>query len=223
MDIKRLTLFAGHYGSGKTTIALNYAYYLKNIGKDVTIADLDIVNPYFRTQDSEKDLKNRGIDLIVSEFAGSNIDAPSMPKEIYGLIESTDKYGVLDIGGDDRGALALGRYVDSIKKENNYNMLFVINSYRPLTRSAEETCIVKEEIENACKLKFTGIVNNTNLGPDTTIKEIENSIEYASKVKELTGLPIYMTTMKKELVDKVGEEIENVFPMEIQNLYYMLK
>ena len=117
---KRLTLFAGHYGSGKTNIALNYARSLhRDQGLPVTIADLDIVNPYFRTKDSEQQLSAEGIGLICSPFANSNLDVPAIPKETYALIGSRTQYGVLDIGGDDRGALALGRYVPEIREENN--------------------------------------------------------------------------------------------------------
>ena len=127
MTHKRLTLFAGHYGSGKTNIALNYARWLRRKGEAVTVADLDIVNPYFRTKDSEEDLKKEGIGLIVSPFANSNLDVPAMPKETYALIAERDVCGVLDIGGDDRGALALGRYVPEIRAEGDYEMLLVIN------------------------------------------------------------------------------------------------
>lgn len=127
METKRLTLFAGHYGSGKTNIALNFARVLRQQTEAVTIADLDIVNPYFRTKDSEAALAAEGIRLIVSEYANSNVDLPAMPKEIYGLVDDRSTYGVLDIGGDDRGALALGRYVPAILEENNYEMLAVIN------------------------------------------------------------------------------------------------
>ena len=114
MDYKRVTLFAGHYGSGKTNIALNYARWLRRQGLPVTIADLDIVNPYFRTKDSEAALAEEGIGLIVSEFANSNVDLPAMPKQAYGLVNDSSVYAVLDIGGDDRGALALGRYTPAI-------------------------------------------------------------------------------------------------------------
>ncbi len=167
--IKRLTLFAGHYGSGKTNIAINYAVWLKEQGYPVSIADLDIVNPYFRVQDSETLLRQYGIPLIVSEYAGTNLDAPAMPKEAYGLVSDPEMYGVLDIGGDDRGALALGRYVPEILEENNYEMLLVANKARPLTRTVEDTLLVMREIEEACGLPFTALVNNTNLGPETTV------------------------------------------------------
>ena len=133
MNHKRLTLFAGHYGSGKTNIAVNYALELAHSGKKVCIADLDIVNPYFRTADSAKELADAGIDLVSPKFANSNVDLPALPAEAYRLVEDKSSYGVMDIGGDDRGAYALGRYVPYIIKENNYRMIYVANCYRALT------------------------------------------------------------------------------------------
>ena len=107
--MKRITLFAGHYGSGKTNIAVNYAFKLRQQGLEVAVADLDIVNPYFRTKDSEKELKEAGIRLLCSEFASSNVDLPTLPQGIYSVIDDRSEYAVMDIGGDDRGAYALGR------------------------------------------------------------------------------------------------------------------
>ena len=120
--MKRVTLFAGHYGSGKTNIAVNYALYLKAQGKDVVIADMDIVNPYFRTKDSTDVLEKAGIELISPKFANSNVDLPALPQEMYKTVQDRSKYSVLDIGGDDRGAYALGRYRPYILEENNYEM-----------------------------------------------------------------------------------------------------
>ena len=220
MEHKRPTLVAGHYGSGKTTTALNYARMLKRQGLPVTIADLDIVNPYFRTKDSEAALKAEGIDLIVSEFANSNLDVPAMPKEIYGLVDGRDSFGVLDIGGDDRGALALGRYVPSILSEGDYEMLLVVNRYRPLTRTAADTFEVMREIEGACGLPFTAIVNNSNLGPQTTAETILNSIPYAEEISAMTGLPVKMTCAKQALCPSLERRVENVFPLTLQKLYY---
>ncbi len=132
---KRITLFCGHYGTGKTNVAVNYALWLKSRGDEVQIADMDIVNPYFRTKDSEKELNEAGIRLISPRFANSNVDLPALPQELYGLFEFRDKKAVLDIGGDDRGAYALGRFAPMILEENNYECLFVANFYRPLTRT----------------------------------------------------------------------------------------
>ena len=119
MEHKRLTLFAGHYGSGKTNIAVNYALRLASEGKSVCIADLDIVNPYFRTADSAKVLETAGVELITPQFANTNVDLPALPAAAYRLVQDTQTYAEIDIGGDDRGAYALGRYVPFIKTENN--------------------------------------------------------------------------------------------------------
>ena len=194
MEHKRLTLFAGHYGSGKTNIALNYAFNLRKQGFDTVIADIDTVNPYFRTKDSAKELEDAGIELIASEFAGSNVDLPALPAAMYDIIFQSDKYAVIDIGGDDRGAFALGRYTPEILRENNYNMLMVINMYRPLTSTPEDTVEILKEIEAASGIPFNGLVNNSNLGPSTDIETIESSLAYAKKVSELSGLPIVATS-----------------------------
>ena len=221
MNHKRLTLFAGHYGSGKTNIAVNYSLYLRSLGLPVTVADLDIVNPYFRTKDSTEVLAKAGISLIASPFANSNLDVPAMPPEVYRLVADPKMYGVLDIGGDDRGALALGRYVPQIKEENNYEMLFVINKARPLTRDADSTVEVMREIEEACGLPFTAIVNNTNLGKATTAQDILDSLEYAAAVAEKAGLPVKMTTVNHILLPQLPEG--DFFPLHLQELYYELK
>ena len=194
METKRITLFAGHYGSGKTNVALNYAYNLKRNGYDTVIADIDTVNPYFRTKDSAEELKKAGIELIASEFAGSNVDLPALPAAMYDIIFDSEKYAVIDIGGDDRGAFALGRYTPEILRENNYSMLMVINMYRPLTSTPEDTVEILREIEAASGIPFTGLVNNSNLGTGTTVETLIDSFRYASKVSEISGLPIYATT-----------------------------
>lgn len=221
--MKRLTLFAGHYGSGKTNIAVNYAAFLRRQGLPVTIADLDIVNPYFRTKDSEALLNELGIELICSPFANSNLDVPAMPAKVYSLIDSRTRYGVLDIGGDDRGALALGRYSPSILSENNYEMLFVINRSRPLTRTVGDTLAVMHEIESACSLPFTAIVNNTNLGRYTTAEDVLSSTAYAQAVSEASGLPIRMTTVHHPLLSALKQHIKNLFPLHLQEQYYELR
>lgn len=195
---------------------------LREHGFPVTVADLDIVNPYFRTLDSEAVFREHGIKLICSQFANSNVDAPAMPKEVYTLIDGRNEYGVLDIGGDDRGALALGRYVPSIIEENDYEMLLVINKARPLTRNVPDTIEVVEEMVAACKLPFTGIVNNTNLGPETTAEDVLSSVEYAKGVSEALGIPIKMTCCDEKLYEELKDRVENLFPLSLQKLYYHL-
>ena len=230
--MKRITLFAGHYGSGKTNIALNYARMLKRGGEKVAIADLDIVNPYFRTKDSAADLQAEGIDLVVSDFANSNVDVPAMPKEIYALVAPPEigtecrtprAKVVIDVGGDDRGALALGRYVPDIKAEGDYEMLAVVNASRPLTETAVDTVEVLREIEAACRLPFTGIVNNTNLGQQTTAETVIGSKAYADEVAARMGLTVRFTCAPVALAEELGGKVENLLPLEIQKLYYQLE
>ena len=195
---------------------------MREHGFPVTVADLDIVNPYFRTLDSEEVFREHGIKLICSKFANSNVDAPAMPKEVYNLIDSRSEYGVLDIGGDDRGALALGRYVPSIIDENDYEMLLVINKARPLTRNAADTVEVVNEMVAACGLPFTGIVNNTNLGPETTAEDVLSSGAYAQEVSKALGIPIKMTCCDEKLYEELKDRVENHFPLSLQKLYYHL-
>lgn len=216
MQDKRITLFAGHYGSGKTNIAVNYALHLRSLGKDVVIADLDIVNPYFRTRDSLEDFEKAGIRLVSSEFASTNVDLPALPQEVYSILDNPTEYAIMDIGGDDRGAYALGRYADAIKAENNYEMIFVFNKYRPLTPKAEDALEIMEEIENACHMKFTAIANNSNLGALTTAEDVMASAEEAERLSQLSGLPVVMTAVTDDLVNNLNGKIENLFPLTLQ-------
>ena len=217
MNFKRLVLFAGHYGSGKTNIAVNIALDLKKEGKNVVIADLDIVNPYYRTKDSEAELAAAGIPLISSEYANSNVDVPALPQELYSLVDQKDRCGIIDIGGDDRGALALGRYAPFIREENNYEMLLVINKFRPLTPDAASTIEVMREIELAGGIPFTGIVNNSNLGRETTAEDVIASDAYAQELSAETGLPVRMTTAWDTIADEVAKVLPNVVPLHLQN------
>ena len=222
MEHKRLTLFAGHYGSGKTNIAVNYALKLAGEGKQVCIADLDIVNPYFRTKDSAAVLEAAGVKLISPQFANTNVDLPALPAEAYRLVTDKSIHGIMDIGGDDRGAYALGRYVPAIKEENNYRMVFVANACRPLTRTPEEAMEVMAEIEAACGLKFTDIVNNTNLGHETTAEIVLDSSEYMEKLSKLSGLPIFATTAVTAVARELADKIPNVLPLQLQEKYFDL-
>ena len=219
---KRLTLFAGHYGSGKTNIAVNYALLLAGEGKKVCIGDLDIVNPYFRTADSAKELKEAGVELISPQFANSNVDLPALPAEAYRLVEDKSCYGIMDIGGDDRGAYALGRYVPFIKEENNYRMIFVANCYRPLTATPEDALEVMREIENACGLAFTDIVNNSHLGNYTDASTLRDSESYVDRLSRLSGLPVFFTSVREDLASSVSALIPNVFPLHLQEKYFDL-
>lgn len=214
-NLKRVTIFAGHYGSGKTNVAVNYALGLAGQGKKTAIADLDIVNPYFRTKDSERVLSEHGIRLISSPYANTNVDTPALPAEAYAVVHDESIYSVIDVGGDDRGALALGRYMPMISEQNDYEMIFVINKYRYLTSTPADTLTVMREIEIAAGARFTSIVNNSNLGEETTAENVLASVEYAEKVSELSGLGIKFTSVKTELVPQLEGKVENLFPIDL--------
>ncbi len=216
MEFKRITMLSGHYGSGKTNIAINLALRLRSQQKNVAIADVDIVNPYFRTKDSAQLLEKSDIKLICSPYANTNLDIPSLPSEIYSITDDKSHYVIMDIGGDDRGALALGRLRPSIITENNYDMLFVINCYRPLTADVESTLEVMREIETAGKIPFTAIVNNSNLGNETTPEAVLASLEYANEVSKATGLPIKYTSVNSSIANMLESKVPNILPLTLQ-------
>ena len=216
MKYKRITLLCGHYGSGKTNIAVNMAFDLRKQTDNVTIADLDIVNPYFRTKDSAKQLEEAGIRLVCSEYAGSNVDIPALPQDIYALTDDKNSKVIIDVGGDDRGALALGRIAPEILAENDYEMILVINKFRPLTPDAESTKEVLGEIETACGIKFTGIINNSNLGEETSVEDVLGSRSYAVSVSNATGLPILATTVSEKTYNSL-EQKEQFFCLKLQD------
>ncbi|MBE7087738.1 MAG: hypothetical protein E7369_05520 [Clostridiales bacterium] len=199
METKRLTIFSGHYGSGKTNVAVNFSIMLKKSVKNVSIYDLDIVNPYFRTVDALKTLNDNGVELVVSPFAETNVDLPAMNAKSYKMLEKSAGYAVVDLGGDDRGALAMGRFSDKIKEENDYDMLLVVNVYRPETRTVEGILEIMSEIERVSEISFTGIVNNSNIGLETTAENVYNSIDILDELSSVTGLPVKFTCVRRGL------------------------
>lgn len=209
---KRVTLFCGHYGSGKSNLAVNYALRLREHGLPAALADIDVVNPYFRSADSKRELEQAGVQVISLPFANSNVDLPALPQEVYGLVQRRDVCAVLDIGGDDRGALALGRYVPYILEENDFANLFVVNFYRPLTQTVQDAIAVLREIEQAARLPFTGIVNNSNLGRETTAETVGRTLPLAQALSEQTGLPVCFTSYRSDL----RVDCANPFPIVLQ-------
>lgn len=215
MNPRRVTLFSGHYGSGKTNLALDYAIRLRETCDEVAMADLDIVNPYFRSKDSEEALRALGIRMIASPYAGSNVDVPALPAEAYALLDDKRIHAVLDIGGDDRGALALGRYAPAILEENDYDSFLVVNFFRPLTQTPEAAAAVMREIEDAGKIPYTGIINNSNLGELTTPQDVLASVEKAEALSALVGLPVVQTTVLPELYEVLKDNIKNLAPVHL--------
>ena len=216
MRYKRVTLVAGHYGSGKTNIAVNMAIELVSQRERVAIADLDIVNPYYRTLDSRAELEAAGVKLIVSPYANSNLDIPALPQEMYAIIDDKGLSCIIDVGGDDSGAVALGRLAPRLREEDDYDMYLIANRFRPLTRTAAEVAQVRYEIEAASGLKFTGVINNSNLGADTTAETILSSVQFGKDCAEATGLPLVATTVEASLYEELKDKVPDLFPMRLQ-------
>ncbi len=211
--MKRITVITGHYGCGKTNLSVNLAVEAAKEWKSVTVVDLDLVNPYFRTADFKQLFAENGIELIAPDFANSNLDVPSVQFDIEQLA-SGDGCLIIDVGGDDAGAFALGRYAQALNGfRDELDMFYVINQRRNLTETAEAAAELMFEIEEASRMKHTAVVNNTNLGCETTAEIIAQSRDFADRVAEITGLPLKFTTYPEELcaVDGIG----NVRPVKI--------
>ena len=208
--MKRVTLFCGHYGSGKTNLAVNYALSLRRKGLEVSLADLDIVNPYFRSKDSADQLEEAGVRVIALPFANSSVDLPALPSQAYSLVQNRSVYAVLDIGGDDRGAYALGRFVPYILEENDYEMVYVVNFFRPLTQTVDQAIEVMGEIESACGLKFSAVINNSNLGAESTTETVRSTSEKAEELCRRTGLPLFATTAEAGIAE------DGMMPLKLQ-------
>lgn len=212
LNLKRISIITGHYGSGKTNIAVNMAIDLRKEGKIVTLVDLDIVNPYFRSADFTEMLTDLGIRVIAPTFANTNIDMPALPASINPVFNDNgdNDFVIIDVGGDDAGAIALGRYSNEIKS-SDYDLYYVINERRYLTKDAIDASELLVDIETVSRVKATKLINNTNLGEETTPKIITDSLNFANSVSEKTGLPIAFTCVKNDVLTDVAE----VYPVEI--------
>ena len=186
---KRIFIFAGHFGSGKTEIAVNFALDLVRAGQKTAIVDMDIVNPFFRTADSKDELEMHGVKVITSKFANTNVEIPALPAEINGLFEDKSYRVVFDVGGDDLGAKAISRYRDEFVSDNVV-MFFVVNIKRPMTDTEEKIERLFYEIQDSSRLKFTAFVSNTNLLSETLDADIINGIELTKRVSSRLGIEV---------------------------------
>ena len=210
----RIIVITGHYGSGKTNLSVNLAVDLKKQGKEVTLVDLDIVNPYFRSADFRDFCQEQGIELLAPLFANSNLDIPALSTPVIGKLRSENTTVILDVGGDSAGAAALGQYAQVIK-DQGYDLLYVVNFYRYLTRSPKEAAEILGEIQGAGRLAPTGLVNNSNLSTETTWKHLEDIQPQMEELSSLTGLPIAFTAVKRDLAGKVPEGLEKIYPIDV--------
>ena len=213
--MKRITVITGHYGCGKTNLSVNLAVKAAEKWEKVTVVDLDLVNPYFRTADFKKLFEEKGINLIAPDFANTNLDVPSVQFDIE-LLAAGDGCLIIDVGGDDAGAIALGQYA-TILKNFGYDMLYVVNSFRYLTGTPEETLELLRDIELVSSLKATAVVNNSNLGGDTTPQDVLGSLGYAEECARLAEVPLLFTAAKREL------DIEGTKPVDMYVRPYWLE
>lgn len=209
-------IVCGHYGCGKTNFSINLAIDKVKKGEKVTLVDLDLVNPYFRSSDYRKLLDTYGINLIASNFAHTNLDIPSLPAEMYSILFEQNRSIIIDAGGDDVGATALGRFSNEIKKyRDDYEFYYIVNRYRISTASVENTVKILKEIERASRLKATGVVNNSHMQNETEADTIMKSLGYASEVAKELGLPLLKTTSPRFLFSELRGKIENLYPLDI--------
>lgn len=187
-NTEKITVITGHYGSGKTNLAINLAIESSKKNLKTAVIDMDIVNPYFRTADFEGLFKSAGISLYAPAFANSNLDIPALNFNLEKIVAEND-YVILDVGGDDSGAIVLGQY-RNILAENDTEVLYVVNAKRYLTHNADEIIEVMKEIEEVSHITHTAVVNNTNLGEETTYETVLSASEIIEDVFAQTGLPV---------------------------------
>ena len=195
MNFRKINIITGHYGSGKTNVSVNMALDLAEKGEKVTVVDLDIVNPYFRTADFKELFGEHNISLTVPTYANSNLDIPALGFDMNGIADR-EGYIIIDVGGDDEGAKALGRYRKVFEK---------------YTKEPAEALQLMYEIENASGMKCDGIINNTNLGRETDRNIVLGSVAYADEVCREAGLPLVAVTAEAGYLDG----IDKAYPVNI--------
>jgi len=213
MNHATITIIAGHYGSGKTTLAVNYAMALAKTRERVALCDMDIVNPYFRTADYARALTGAGVELIASRWANSNVEAVWAPVDALRAFDEPGLTTVIDLGGDDCGAMAIGRYAERLQGRDAA-LWMVVNPYRPLTRDVDSLRAIRHEIETAAQLRFTGLVNNANLGAETTSELIAASFPLMRELSEALALPIVLTAAMRGIALDVPEGHGDLFEIE---------
>jgi cellulose biosynthesis protein BcsQ len=216
-NFKRITIVCGHYGCGKTNLSINLAIDCAKAGNTVTLVDLDLVNPYFRSSEYGDILQKNQVKLIAPVYANTTLDLPMLPAELNSIFTNSDDHIILDVGGDDVGSTVLGTISGKIR-EAEYDMLYVVNRYRALTTTAEEAVELLKEIEAASRLKATAVVNNSHLKNLTTAQDILNSAEFAQNAAEMLNLPLLFTTAPKQIGSQQIQtlsKIPNLYPIEI--------
>lgn len=206
---KKIVLFTGNYGSGKTEIAVNYASHLAGMREQVTIADLDLVNPYFRCREARQPLEALGVRVVAPEGAYHSADLPILLPELRGLISRPDGISVLDVGGDNVGATVLASLTDVFSR-SDYEMFFVVNQKRPFTTTVEGLLRIMKEIEEASRLKVTALAGNTHLIDETTAEVIIEGAKFTAAAGKAAGLPVKFIGVMRDLLPLVEGKTDGI-------------
>lgn len=199
IDLDGIVIIVGNYGSGKTEVAVNLAAWQKRAGMDVRIADLDLVNPYFRTREARKPLRAMGIDTVLPPEPYLSADLPILSPLISGMIRKPSQLTLLDVGGDDVGATVLAALADAFTRQS-YRMLQVINPFRPFTETVEGCRQMRRAIEKRSKMSVSGLIGNANLIDETRIEHIHEGYAFVRTVAEETALPVAFITADEKLM-----------------------
>lgn len=210
---RRVTVVCGHYGTGKTNLSINLALDCARHGEDVTLVDLDVVNPYFRSADYAGVLTENGVRVVGPNFANTNLDTPSLPGAVRNVIAEGSRV-IVDVGGDDAGATALGVYSRTLA-DADPDVIYVVNRYRSMTTHAEEAVQILREIEATSHLRATCVANNSHLKQDTSEDTVLDSMGFAEEVASASGLPLRFTTAPRSLDFSILNKIPNIYPVDV--------
>lgn len=215
MENNRISIFTGHFGSGKTEMAINYAFNATKCGCKTILVDIDIVNPFFRSSEVKSILNENNIQLISPNFVNSTLDIPSLPATIQGVFDKENTTVIFDVGGDEDGAKALSRYKQYFDKVK-YDMYFVINTRRPLTQTPETIIHLIKQVEEQSRLKVNYLVSNSNLSYETTIDIIEEGISIVNQVSKETGIPLAYINVPRNLEHySLGQNDDKKFTVDL--------
>lgn len=204
LNLKKITLIAGHFGSGKTEIAVNLALQNGLAGIPTRLLDLDIVNPYFRSFEAKEQLDAAGVDLLVSSLGG-HADVPAIPGEVAGIFTKDETKEIVDLGGDPDGVRLLGMYERQLKNAD-FDFFFVFNANRPETATFEKGLRYFENIEFMSKQKFSGLINNTHLIHETGVEDVLRGQSIALKIADKVRLPLICNAMTRDIFEIIQSD-----------------